>query len=120
MSKNYTNKDGLKYRWRPMYWATSGVTTDEFLGYANELDVWLDMVDNQGKGIAIIGPDSKLLKGEGACNFDVFTISGDTLIPYSQPRDVHIDPHDMCLIYALCVEHGVFNQNNKENDRDQT
>lgn len=107
MAIQYKNRCGLKYRWRPTYWSSDGTTTDEFLGYANELDVWLDMVDNQGRGIAIIGPDSKLLKGEGACNFDVFTISGDTLIPYPQPRDVHIDPHDMCLIYALCVEHGV-------------
>lgn len=116
MAIQYKNKCGLKYRWRPTYWPSDGTTTDEFLGYANELDVWLDMVDNQGKGIAIIGPDSKLLKGVGACNFDVFTISGDTLIPYSQPRDVHIDPYDMCLIYALCVEHGVFDPAKEKSD----
>lgn len=116
--RKYKNKHGLENRWRPTYWSRDDTTIDEFLGYANELDVWLDMVDNQGKGVVIIGPDSKLLKpaSGGACNFDVFTISGDTLTPYSQPRDVHIDPHDMCLIYALCVEHGVFETAKEKSD----
>jgi hypothetical protein len=93
-------------RYEPTYGDISG---DTFLGYANELDVWYDP---EGPFVCVVGPDHKLLgldsdqKEVSGYNFDLFKIEDGLLVLFeTQNQDLHIDVHDMSLIYQLCVEH---------------
>jgi hypothetical protein len=97
----------MQPRWKPSYTDGTGDALDcddAFWGYANDLDVWWD----DGREIVIVsGPDEKKVRGDGGINFDAFEIVDGTLKRQDGPVDLHIDVHDMCLIYALCVEKGV-------------
>jgi hypothetical protein len=100
----------MEPRWEPSY-AESGVGAlefkdDTFLGCANDLDVWWD---NGRQLVVVVGPDEKKVRGDGGVNFDAFEIVDGTLKIQDGYVDLHIDVHDMCLIYALCVEKGVIN-----------
>lgn len=112
--KEYYNKHRLKSRWLPSYTNSDGTTLDTFLGYANELDVWFDPREIM---VSIVGPPAKLL-GLTACNFDAFYVRNGLLDPLPQPRDVHIDPHDMSLIYQLCEEHNLLKLESEQDDED--
>jgi len=95
----------MQPRWTPSY--TLDITeapNDAFLGYANDLDVWFD--DPRG-AVVVVGPESRLIRKNIYINFDAFDIIEGTLKIQGGPKDLHIDVHDMCLIYALCVEKGV-------------
>lgn len=98
----------MEPRWKPSYTDTSGDALeyeDTFWGYANDLDVWWD----DGREVVIVsGPKEKKIHEDGEINFDAFDIIDGTLNLQEGPKDLYIDVHDMCLIYALCVEHGVF------------
>jgi len=97
-----------KPRWR----ATSDVTDDAtaiFLGYANDLDVWLREEKDR---IIVVGPEEKrIYPDDEDFNYDAFDAVDDNLVMSEERVDLHIDVHDMCLIYALCVEHGLFKEN---------
>jgi hypothetical protein len=98
----------MQPRWEPSY-AESGVGAlefkdDTFWGNANDLDVWWD---NGRQLVVAVGPDEKKVRGDGGVNFDTFDIVDGTLKIQDGYVDLHIDVHDMCLIYALCVEKGV-------------
>lgn len=98
----------MKKRWTPDYRKDPN---DVFLGYANDLDVWLD---SEGL-VVVVGPKERKLNA-GDMNYDAFDIVGNRLMiqeEYTHPDlgvDLHIDLHDMCLIYALCTEHGLFKE----------
>jgi len=95
-----------KPRWEPTFAPRSKHrNVDVFLGHANDLDVWWgsDVADE----VYIVGPESRQIHPYRGCNFDVFKIVDDNLTPRAGSQDLHIDVHDMCLIYALCVEKGV-------------
>lgn len=93
----------------PRYIPTYGKTEDDtFLGYADEIDVWYDP---NAIMVSVVGPKHKLLDRNSPHNFDVFEVVDSNLCGLNaDPQDLHIDVHDMCLIYALCVEHGVFKE----------
>ena len=99
-----------KPRYRPTY-TPEGGRTDKFLGYANDLDVWHDPISSE---IFIVGPESRLIRPDSPCNFDAFNIVDGNIIGRSVVEDIHIDVHDMCLIYALCVKHGLLKENTNE------
>lgn len=107
--KKKKNKKGLKPRWEPSYSAYDG-DEDEFLGYAGELDVWLNMTTGKGPVIAVVGPDSRKINAHSMHNFDTFNVEDGNLTTREDMNDLHIDVHDMCLIYAVCVENDVFNR----------
>ena len=97
----------MEPRWKPSY--TDGTEaiidwTDAFWGCANDLDVWWD---NGRQLVIVTGPDEKKVRKDGDINFDAFDIVDGTLKIQDGYVDLHIDVHDMCLIYALCVEKGV-------------
>jgi hypothetical protein len=96
----------MEPRWKPSYTDGTGDALDyddAFWGYANDLDVWWD----DGRQLVIVtGPDEKKVRNDGHINFDAFEIVDGTLKIQDGPKDLHIDVHDMCLIYALCVEKG--------------
>jgi hypothetical protein len=100
-----------KPRWKP----SSGMTADSvtiFMGYANDLDVWL--LDDKDR-IIVVGPDEKrIYLDDEDFNFDAFDAVDDNLVMLDERVDLHIDVHDMCLIYALCVEHGLLKENTNE------
>ena len=100
----------MKPRWKPSYTDPDGEIVDyedTFWGYANDLDVWWD----DGRKIVIVsGSNEKKIREDGDINFDAFDIVDGTLKRQDGPVDLHINVHDMCLIYALCVEHGVFKE----------
>lgn len=92
-------------RWTPTYAEGIGEALDDkFLGYANDLDVWFD---GFREVVIVVGPKQRLIRGDKDINFDAFDIIDGTLKIQDSPKDLHIDVHDMCLIYALCVEKGV-------------
>jgi hypothetical protein len=91
-------------RWTPSV-DLIGSPSATFLGYANDLDVWFE---HEKKRIDVVGPKSRVLPN-GGFNFDSFLLEYGVLAPLDRNGDIHIDVHDMCLIYALCVEKGVLN-----------
>lgn len=97
------NKRGEGPRYEPSYGDT---LNDEFVGYAGELDLWYDSF---ATNVSVVGPEHRKAHPDSMHNFDMYNISGDNLTFHEgATKDLHIDVHDMCLIYALCVEHGVF------------
>jgi hypothetical protein len=105
-----------KPRWKPTFAPRSEHrSVDVFLGYANDLDIWCDPTAFE---VYIVGPESKLIRLESRCNFDVLKVVDDNLTPRAGSQDLHIDVHDMCLIYALCVEKGVI-KNDQLHQQDQ-
>ena len=103
------SKRGEKPRYVPSY---GRMEDDTFLGYADELDVWVGVGPNTI--ITAVGPEHRQLP-LSVHNFDGFDIIEGNLKMYdNQRKDLHIDLHDMCLIYALCAEHGLFEENKDE------
>jgi hypothetical protein len=100
----------MEPRWKPSYTESDvgdlEFQNDTFWGYANDLDVWWD---DGRQLVVVVGPDEKKVRGDGGINFDAFEIVDGTLKIQDGPKDLHIDVHDMCLIYAMCVEKGVLN-----------
>ena len=92
-----------KHRWEPLC-DSDGM---RFLGYANDLDVWLLEYKNR---LFIVGPEEKCITPSSEFNYDAFDIKDGALDMLEERVDLHIDVHDMCLIYALCVEHGLFKE----------
>lgn len=90
-------------RWIPSVELVGGPSAT-FLRYANDLDVWFE---HEKSRIDVVGPKSRVLPNS-EFNFDSFLLEDGVLAPSDRNGDLHIDVHDMCLIYALCVEHGVF------------
>lgn len=80
----------------------------KFLGYANDLDVWLILPRHI---LLVVGPEEKRKEPSSDFNFDSFDIGDGVLVIRGEYIDLHIDLHDMCLIYALCTEHGLFKEN---------
>lgn len=117
--KKKKNKQGLKNRWEPSYHPYDG-DEDEFLGYAGELDVWLDCTTEKRPLIAVVGPDSRKINEGSMHNFDTFRVEDGNLNAGGGASDLHIDVHDMCLIYALCVENDVFNRENPNDPEEPT
>jgi hypothetical protein len=98
----------MEPRWKPSY-AESGVGAlefkdDTFWGCANDLDIWWD---DDREIVVVVGPKEKQVDADGDTNFDAFDIVDGTLKIQDGYVDLHIYVHDMCLIYALCVEKGV-------------
>jgi hypothetical protein len=92
----------------PRWKSTNNLTADDytkFLGYANDLDVWLLPIKSR---LLVVGPMSKRTAPDSDHNYDAFDIEDGVLVLLDEPIDLYIDVHDMCLIYALCAEHGVF------------
>jgi len=96
---------------KPRWKALNNITADSetiFLGYANDLDVWWGTTIDR---IIVVGPEEKRTTPNSGFNFDVFDIGDGNLVLMDDPIDLHVDVHDMCQIYALCFEHGVFKEN---------
>lgn len=101
-------------RYHPSYTAPNGDVMeydDTFWGYANDLDVWWD---DDRELVVVVGPYEKKIYKKGDTNFDAFEVVDGVLIMEEGPKDIHIDVHDMCLIYAICVEHGLLKENTNE------
>jgi len=94
----------MQPRWEP----SNGGPHMRFLGYANDLDVWSR---DDPKLIIVVGPEEKRIGVGEDFNFDEFAVADGVLVLLAERVDLHIDVHDMCLIYALCVEHGLFKEN---------
>ena len=62
--------------------------------------------------VPVGGPAHRKVSHYSMHNFDVYDKGGDNLILFEgDTEDRHSDVHDMCLIDAVCVEHGVFKEN---------
>lgn len=90
-------------------WATwQGSRNEVLVGYVNDLDIYYeDQTEDGGfEYIFIVGPKDRKLQAT-QYNFDSFVIEGNALSGESQYRqDIHVDLHEMCLIYQLAVERG--------------
>lgn len=96
----------MKPRYKPSY---SPNGKEEFLGRAGELDVWTELVIGDGTRIVIlVGPRERRDRGADH-NFDVYPIDGNVLSQRyldEDGRDIHVELHEMCQVYELCVKHG--------------
>lgn len=79
----------------------------EFLGHIKGLEVWLHASRTK---IMVVGSKERLLDPNSEFNFDVFYCRGSNLVESVDPKDVHIDVHDMCLLYDLCVQHKLLDE----------
>ena len=89
----------MEPRWEPSH---SPDATARFIGYADEFDLYSATRDSGHKVIIIVASSDLYPK----TNFDAFEGKQDSLVPL-MPRDLHLTPYHMCLIYAAAVEHGL-------------
>jgi len=98
----------LTPRHRPS-WKTWTVPHNEvFIGYVNDLDIYYeDQTEDEGSEyIFVVGPKDRKLHGT-LYNFDAYVIKdGRIVMDGETDHDIHVDLHEMCLIYQLAVEHG--------------
>ena len=83
---------------------------EEFLGYAGELDVWLEPYrDRDGYLVLLIGPQERLPNHpDRHYNFDGYDVTEDGQLEMDVgPRDVHVELHEMCEVYRLCAARGI-------------
>jgi hypothetical protein len=88
-------------------WAATG---ERFVGYANDLDVWVEFPNGRNSFahpiILVVGPP-ELRKDGGGAYYDVYEAC-DGVLEYQDTQDLIITPHDMCLIYQIAHEQGIF------------
>jgi hypothetical protein len=92
----------MEPRWKPSY---SPDGAELFIGYADEFDLYVSNRDSGRRGIIIVASSDLYPK----TNFDAFEGKHDVLVPL-MPRDLHLTPYHMCLIYAAAIEHGLIKQ----------
>lgn len=80
---------------------------DRLVGYVEEFDVYIDDYTPEYDGdspptLTVIGPTDVYPR----TNYDCFAVEngGIRSIP---SVDLNITPYHMCLLYALCIEHGI-------------
>ena len=90
-------------------WTTSG---EKFVGYANDLDVWVEFPNGRNSFthpiILVVGPP-ELVKDDAIAdtNYDIYEPHGGAL-EHRDSQDLIITPHDLCLIYQIAHEQGIF------------
>ena len=96
-------------RYEPQ-WMGDGAA--ELIGHAGELDVWVD-TDGDGRAvILVVGPAHRARGSQ--FNYDAYHVRDGTLLP-PQPEwhDVHVELAELCEVYQLGQEHGVFEAEEK-------
>jgi hypothetical protein len=92
----------------PRYNVNWSSTGEYFVGYANELDVWVEFPNKRNcfdaPIVLVVGPKHLVV---GHAHYDVFYVEEGVLI-YQQANDIHTTPHDMALIYQIATQEGVF------------
>ena len=90
-------------------WTSTG---ERFVAHANDLDVWVEL-PNKINGfripiILVVGPPERVKDdAEGATNYDVYEPHGGAL-EHRDSQDLITTPHDLCLIYEIAHEQGIF------------
>lgn len=87
----------MKPRYKPMW---GKITQEHMLGYAGELDVWIDRQADEPY-VFVVGPEHRKLLATNF-NFDGHPIT-ETGVEWT-PTDVHIELHEMCRIIELLQE----------------
>jgi hypothetical protein len=99
----------MKPRYEPTY-SLNGA--EEFLACVGELDVWTELnQDNtqDERWIILVGPDERKLRARTGHNFDVYPVENNMLSHRQvagDDQDIHVELHEMCQVYELCVKHG--------------
>ena len=85
---------------------------DEFFaGYIEEFDLYISKDAESETPVTLVGD----VKGVSGHNYDCFNIENGRLVDYDfDPRDLHITPYHMCLLYAACIEHGLIEEQDSE------
>jgi hypothetical protein len=99
---------------QPRYDPTYNNNNNEvFLGYAGDIDVWTewndDYRDKKERWVIVVGPKDRKLIPKTGHNFDIYPIDGNVLSQRyldEDGRDIHVELHEMCQVYELCVKHG--------------
>jgi hypothetical protein len=91
-------------------WTSTG---ERFVGHANDLDVWVEFPNAINSFtipiILVVGP-KELVKDDAELshtNYDVYE-PHDGALEYRESQDIVTTPHDMCLIYQIAHEQGIF------------
>jgi hypothetical protein len=91
-------------------WAATG---EAFVGHANDLDVWVEFPNGRNSFahpiVLVVGP-KELVKDDANANYDVYEPRDGALgvLEYRESQDIITTPHDMCLIYQIAHEQGIF------------
>lgn len=98
-------------RHNPNYKVTNN---EEFLGYAGELDVWIeDRSRDESKDylVLLIAPQERLPNyPDRYYNFDGYEVTEDGRLESQEPTDVHVELQEMCEVYRLCVARGILEE----------
>jgi hypothetical protein len=99
----------MEQRYR-VNWTSTG---ERFVGYANDLDVWVEFPNGRNSFanpiVLVVGP-KELVKYDAESNhtnYDVYE-PRDGALEYRESQDMITTPHDMCLIYQIAHEQGIF------------
>ncbi len=88
-----------------------------FIGYVGPFDVYHEDVEELSAPLAfVVGPRERELILDRPHNYDVFDILGGAL-SQREPRDLHIELHEMCAIMELLVEKGYLNDTSVDSTR---
>jgi hypothetical protein len=99
----------MKPRYKPTYDHNGA---EEFLGRAGELDVWTELNQDytqDERWIILVGPRKRKLKAGTTHNFDVYPVENNMLSSRQvadDDQDIHVELHETCQVYELCVKHG--------------
>lgn len=101
----------LTPRYIPSWTAHIGsAPKEEFLGHVGELDAYYQdhRIEGGSEVAYIVGPSSRLIKRGSPHNFDAYRIEDGALELHDNidTQDLHLDLHDMCLLYQLLEDKG--------------
>lgn len=96
----------MEQRYR-VNWAATG---ERFVGYANDLDVWVEFPNGRNSFanpiVLVVGP-KELVKDDANAIYDVYE-PREGALEHRDTQDIITTPHDMCLIYQIAHEQGIF------------
>jgi hypothetical protein len=96
----------MEQRYR-VNWTSTG---ERFVGHANDLDVWVEFPNKANSFrtpiVLVVGP-KELRKDDAKQTYDVYEPHGGAL-EYRESQDIITTPHDLCLIYEIAHEQGIF------------
>ena len=98
----------LKPRYEPTW--SSQDDQSELIAHVGPLDVYYEYnyEGNDEHWVMVVAPGRRCKDpANRPHNFDVYKVEGSNLVSEDDYCDIHIELHEMCKVYALCVKHGI-------------
>lgn len=78
--------------------------SDTLIGQVGPFDVWYDKAEQD---VTLVGPPDRQIEEDSPHNFDTFNLESGLLNRADQKIDLHVYPHEISELYALCIAQGI-------------